>query len=867
MLNDWHALGSVQYRKWHVYDMAWASDLSKPFPLENYVTCGAPFGGPIAMYLDPKRLQEATGKTSVTVSMYSSSGHKISEMEWTDRPIVSLGWSDQELLVVVAENGLLRMFDLYCRPVYEMQLLLDFHASVTITECHFYGNGVACMTSDEVIRVVEGISNVDLVANPPRMYSLKANLTIGKVTAMTIIPPLQSRSGFLEVILGTSNSSALVVHEHGDETITEDQVLQTSIAAPIIKLSVSPNGRFIACYRKDGVLTVMASNFSNKIIDFDTQSASKPIAIEWCGKDCVVMQWRNTGLVMVGPFGDWLNFPYDTAGVYIVPELDCCRIITSTSCEILQLVPPATIAALEIGSMEPAALILDAMDAFEGGDPKADEHIRTIAAARQLQGAVQTCIEAASAEFDPAQQQRLLKAASYAKAFCPDLDPSDFVETAKKLRVLNEVRKPEVGLPLTVQQYNRLTAEVLVGRLTSRKKHFLALKICDLLKLKNDRILMDWACEKVKQMATSTTHNYSDEEINRTIKNQLEPYGRISYLRVAKVAYKIGRPRLATIVLDKEQHPGAQIPVLLEMNEEELALQKAINSGDYDLIYFTLVHLEGRVRPNNPSSLDNFFRIVLLYPEAANLLRIYYRNKISAQDRSPLHKLLVYGKNFQEAGNAAVNQALQQVDHRAKLDYLGEAVGLYAQGKESTFFRTITEEQIELLETQKNLERRCQPRRDFADLSLHETLQLLIEIGQDDKKGENRWTEAEVQKLVKRFKVSEKTVYHLRIQCFCQRGDWEGLSRLASEKKPPVGFRPFAVSAIKYGAPDSDIERYVEKVYEPKDKFELYMEMRSYTKAAEVAYKMKDEDLLREVSRACNDSVLERQIGEMINRL
>lgn len=47
------------------------------------------------------------------------------------------------------------MFDLYCRPVYEMQILLDFHASVTITECHFYGNGVACMTSDDVIRVVE----------------------------------------------------------------------------------------------------------------------------------------------------------------------------------------------------------------------------------------------------------------------------------------------------------------------------------------------------------------------------------------------------------------------------------------------------------------------------------------------------------------------------------------------------------------------------------------------------------------------------------------------------------------------------------------------------------------------------------------
>ena len=39
---------------------------------------------------------------------------------------------------------------------------------------------------------------------------------------------------------------------------------------------------------------------------------------------------------MVGPFGDWINFPYDQAA-YIVPEPDCCRILTSVSCDILQV--------------------------------------------------------------------------------------------------------------------------------------------------------------------------------------------------------------------------------------------------------------------------------------------------------------------------------------------------------------------------------------------------------------------------------------------------------------------------------------------------------------------------------------------------
>ena len=38
----------------------------------------------------------------------------------------------------------------------------------------------------------------------------------------------------------------------------------------------------------------------------------------------------------VGPYGDWLNFPYDVP-VHLVAEPDCCRIITCNGCEILQV--------------------------------------------------------------------------------------------------------------------------------------------------------------------------------------------------------------------------------------------------------------------------------------------------------------------------------------------------------------------------------------------------------------------------------------------------------------------------------------------------------------------------------------------------
>lgn len=296
-----------------------------------------------------------------------------------------------------------------------------------------------------------------------------------------------------QVLLGTEDSSIIVVDENGPE----DQHLQDRIGAPVTKMAVAPNGRFLACFQRDGVLIVMSTTFTTKVLDFDTKSVTRPLEIAWCGEDAVVLVWRNTGLVMVGPYGDWLNFQYEGA-VRLVPESDCCRIITSSGCELLQRVPASTVAIRRIGSTDPGALIYDAMEAFEEGDPKSGENIRSIASSDQLVGAIKSCITAAASEFDVSKQQSLMKAASYGKSFSPDADPAEFVETARKLRVLNDIRRSEIGMPLTMHQLSRLTLDVLVSRLTLRNHHLLALRICELLKLKKENVLTHWGCEKVQ---------------------------------------------------------------------------------------------------------------------------------------------------------------------------------------------------------------------------------------------------------------------------------------------------------------------------------------------------------------------------------
>lgn len=111
--------------------------------------------------------------------------------------------------------------------------------------------------------------------------------------------------------------------------------------------------------------------------------------------------------------------------------------------------------------------------------------------------AITVNIDAAGNEFDTTQQQNYLKSASYGKTFCNDINSDNYIETINIIRVLNEIRKPSTGLPLTIAQLKKMNFDILIKRLILRNFHFLAMKICMLLKLKYDDVLIHWCCEKV----------------------------------------------------------------------------------------------------------------------------------------------------------------------------------------------------------------------------------------------------------------------------------------------------------------------------------------------------------------------------------
>lgn len=236
---------------------------------------------------------------------------------------------------------------------------------------------------------------------------------------IAVLPRIHTSSCHPEIFLSTSDKSVLIL-DSSTLSIT-DVDCREQMPAPIQLMSFAPNGRFLACFA-GSVVTVISTSFDTKVLDFETsdESSSPPREMKWCGEDSVVLYWKHLGVLLVGPYGDWLRFPYDDPNVmniHILSEVDCCRIITDNSVEIIQRVPPDTASLFRIGSIEPSAMLLDASDAFESGSPASDEAARAITRTGLLEDAIETCVLAATGEFDIPTQKRLLKAASYGMHF------------------------------------------------------------------------------------------------------------------------------------------------------------------------------------------------------------------------------------------------------------------------------------------------------------------------------------------------------------------------------------------------------------------------------------------------------------------
>ncbi|KAM7431235.1 Vacuolar protein sorting-associated protein 16 [Porites harrisoni] len=144
--------------------------------------------------------------------------------------------------------------------------------------------------------------------------------------------------------------------------------------------------------------------------------------------------------------------------------------------------------------------------------------------------------------------------------------------------------------------------------------------------------------------------NVDDEEIARAINSKLGETPGISYSEIASKAVDCGRTHLAIKLLDYEAEAADQVPLLMRMNKDDLAPEKAIMSGDTDLIFMVVMHLKDNLIPGE-------FLMVIRYRPVALSLHIKY---CKDQDRRTLVDLFYQDDHFINSGNAFVRDSYSE---------------------------------------------------------------------------------------------------------------------------------------------------------------------------------------------------------------
>ncbi|KAH8705358.1 putative vacuolar protein sorting vps16 [Talaromyces proteolyticus] len=817
---DWEKLGDQFYRKVKLYEAVFDEDLE----LENYIVAGAPYGGALALYRNESRLyQYRDAQTSkASIEIYSYSGKLISRLNWEYGAIKGLGWSDNEELLAVTEDGTVRRY-FGLHGDFAPFSLGNGAEEYGVRSCRFWSSGfVALLSNNQLIAV----SNY----KEPRP-KLLAPSPEGEVSSWSLTPPAYTLSRTVEVLLAVDKTIYGI-----DGTEALDRVLQNG---PFKHVASSTTGGLVALYTGDGKVWIVSSDFQNKHGEYDSKAKTPPLSMEWCGEEAVILAWEDE-IHVVSTNGASSKHYYD-GRVHVIPELDGVRLITNETCEFFHKIPVVTEDVFRLGSTFPSSVLLDSVDLLDKKSPKVDEIMQRIRPS--LPEAVDVCVRAAGHEFDEYWQKRLLKAASFGKSVLDLYNSDDFVDMTEKLRVLKAVRDFEIGMPMSFDQYLRLTPERLIDRLINRHEYLLAIRISEFLRMPADKIYIHWACQKVK---VSTA---GDDALCKLIVQRLEGKLGISFETVAQSAYDEGRAHLATQLLNYEPRAGKQVPLLLNMEEDDVALDKAMESGDTDLIYYVLLHMKKKL------PLSTFFRTINDRPTAAALVE----TSAKGSDIELLKDLYYQDDRPIDGSNIFIIEALSRDDVQSKIDKLNQASRVLTDSKEGAtqFQQKSIAEATQLLRVQESLDKELSDGTDFVGLSVNETVYRLIKTGYGKR----------AQKLYSEFKMSDVTFWWTRLRALVAKRDWGELEQISKNKKSPIGWEPFYNEIL--GAGNTKLA----SMFVPKctnlpaaERIEMWMKCGMVVKAGEEALRAKDMNAL-EVLRTKAPGSAVGEIDRMINQL
>lgn len=233
------------------------------------------------------------------------------------------------------------------------------------------------------------------------------------------------------------------------------------------------------------------------------------------------------------------------------------------------------------------------------------------------------------------EQLFVLKAAQYGKNFLKsdDFNYDKFLETCKDIRCINNLRNHST-MPrlITFKEYKNFDSKDLIKK-TMRLLNFgLAFEICHYLDYSDKKVYQRYAISKIKK-APPLLAKDEEDIFFQTLNEKLKNVTNLSYIKLAKKAFKYHKNRIGLKFLEKEKSVLSKIPQYIELNEWDTALELSQNIYDFNVINTVIYKIY------KTETIDKFISIVKMHPDTKPIVIQFLQGKAPKKIESYLNNI------------------------------------------------------------------------------------------------------------------------------------------------------------------------------------------------------------------------------------
>ena len=393
----------------------------------------------------------------------------------------------------------------------------------------------------------------------------------------------------------------------------------------IISMAISPSYSQIAFYNNEGKVFIFNTKFdkgrketnfgiNGEFTDKEINEIKNIIKYNencdflFCGEDAVAL-YGDTFVLIVNSLKKTLIFKImekesnipDTIYAKCISEVDGLRICTNDGIFFISKVDLNLYKVCYPFENNSAKKLLIAYDSDRMDDPESVKKIKDIS--KDLSKSIFVLINAAAnifwTENEPEDNKKevqmyLLKAAQLGKIYVDTeegFNYDKFIEKCKDIRIINDIRNnKETPIFITYKEYGSIDTKDLIKKIIYQQNFNLAFRISKYLGLDTKKIYQKWACCKIKKLKSYSTKK-EQMKLYDDILLDLNDIKNISFIQLAKKAFKYKQSELGMKFLEKEKSILAKIPIYLKHNKWEKVLELSYETYDSDIMYSALNQL------------------------------------------------------------------------------------------------------------------------------------------------------------------------------------------------------------------------------------------------------------------------------------